>query len=89
MNPSENDLAAELIELIIDQMDININAALVNVDTPLFANGLELDSFAVVELITRMEARYGIEFQDSDFREENFESPRTLAGLLKRYLVMD
>ena len=50
--------------------------------TPLFEGGMELDSFAIVELITLIEKRYRFEFTDADLRPEHFADLRSLADLV-------
>ncbi|KKM93748.1 hypothetical protein LCGC14_1205230 [marine sediment metagenome] len=54
--------------------------------TPLFEGGLELDSFAVVDLVTRIETHFGIQLSDSDFLPENFTDIETLGGVVKTYV---
>ncbi len=46
---------------------------------------MELNSFAVVELIGLLEQRFHFEFQESDFREETFRDLQALAELIHRY----
>ncbi len=59
----------------------------VNLDTSLFEGGLELDSFAVVDLVSRIESHFAIQLSDNDFRPENFADIRTLGGVIATYLV--
>ena len=59
----------------------------VDLDTSLFEGGLELDSFAVVDLVSRIETHFGIQLNDSDFRPYNFADIRTLGGVIATYLV--
>ncbi|TGD74144.1 acyl carrier protein [Mangrovimicrobium sediminis] len=80
-------LAEELVAMICDTMDVTLDAANAGIDTPLFAGGFDLDSFAVVELITQLEERHNFEFDDGDFLEEHFATPRSLASLLETYLA--
>lgn len=54
--------------------------------TAVFEGGLELDSFAVVDLITRIETHFGIQLSDDDFRPENFTDLQTLGGLVQGYV---
>jgi acyl carrier protein len=83
----KDELAHALIGLLVETMDVNLPLDQVAPETPLFSGGLELDSFAVVELITEVENRYSIEFREEDFLEEHFQTPLTLAALLELYLV--
>ena len=55
--------------------------------TPLFNEGLGLDSFAAVELITLIERDFGVEFDVTDITPEHFGDVRALARLVERYLA--
>jgi acyl carrier protein len=80
-------LAQTLIDMLLETMDVNLPLEQITPTTPFFVGGMELDSFAVVELITEVEDRYRIEFREEDFLEEHFLTPLTLAALLEKYLV--
>jgi len=73
----------DVISLIV--RELKIDPSLITPETPLFDGGLELDSFAVVELITHVEATFGIQFSDDDFRPENFDDATKLAAVVARY----
>jgi len=55
--------------------------------TRLFDGGLKLDSFATVELISRIEEEYDFEFSDEDFIPENFVDLSTVCSLVETYLA--
>lgn len=75
----------DLIDLIV--AELKIDAARVRPDTPLFAGGLELDSFAVVDLVGKMEARFGFHLSDTDFAPENFADVQTLGRVVAAYVT--
>jgi len=72
-------------QLMLDKLAVRIPPAQFQARTPLFAGGLELNSFAVVELIGLLEQRFQFQFQESDFREESFRDLHSLAELINRY----
>lgn len=78
------DVSQELIDLLT--RDLKIDTSGVTADTPLFEGGLELDSFATVEIVTKIEAHFGIQLDDDDFAPENFKDFRTLSDVLQKYL---
>lgn len=78
-------ITQDLITLIVQ--DLKIDAARVTPGTPLFEGGLELDSFAVVDLVSRIENRFGFHLADSDFRPENFVDVGTLGRVVAGYMV--
>ncbi|SMY09268.1 acyl carrier protein [Flavimaricola marinus] len=74
-----------LIELI--STELKIDKETLGPKTAVFEGGLELDSFAVVDLITKVEARFDIQLSDDDFSMENFADLETLAGVIDRYVA--
>lgn len=75
----------DLIALIV--RELKIDAAQVAPALPFFEGGLELDSFAVVDLVSRIEAHFGFQLADADFRPENFVDVQTLGGVIARYVA--
>ena len=78
------DVSKELIDVLT--RDLKVDAADVNPETPLFEGGLDLDSFAVVEMVTKIETHFGIQVSDADFLPENFTNVKTLADVVLKYL---
>lgn len=78
------DVVQELTEIMTQKLKLPPSA--VEPETPLFEGGLELDSFAVVELVTTFETHFGIELADEDFAPENFKNLRVLSNVIEKYL---
>ncbi len=57
--------------------DLGVTVASLEPSTRLFEGGLELDSFTTVELLGRVEERFGVAFHDDDFAPERF----TIGGI--------
>jgi acyl carrier protein len=74
----------ELVALIVSEL--KLDAAKVTPVTPLFEGGLELDSFAVVDLVMRVESHFSIQLSDTDFLPENFTDLGTLGKLVDQYI---
>lgn len=72
----------ELVEMITRELKVEA----VSAETAIFEGGLELDSFALVDLVTRVENQFGIQLSDDDFRPENFADVKTLGGIVEGYL---
>ena len=75
----------DLIALIVREMKLTGPAPLPS--TPFFEGGLDLDSFAVVDLVSRIESHFGFHLEDGDFRPENFNDIATLASVVGRYIA--
>ncbi len=81
----ESTITDDLVALIV--RELKIDPAQIAPETPLFEGGLELDSFAVVDLISRIEAQFGFQLADADFSAENFTDIGTLSGVISRYVA--
>lgn len=79
------DIVDDLVALVARELKIDPESF--GPETPLFENGLELDSFAVVDLVTRVETHFGIQLSDADFRPENFTDFKTLGGVVEGYVT--
>ena len=71
--------------LIAEELDVSVPAGFAET-TPLFRGGVEMDSFAVVELIALIEAHFGIEFEIEDIRPEHFTDVNSVARLVEASL---
>ena len=70
--------------VIVQTLGIEDRAGTLNASTPLFGSMPELDSFAVVELATSLEQRFGFEIDGSEFTGEIFETVGSLAGFVEK-----
>jgi len=63
---------------IVKTLGIEHRAATLNAFTPLFGSMPELDSFAVVELVTSLEEQFGFEIDGNEITGEIFETVGSL-----------
>jgi acyl carrier protein len=79
--PAETDaLARELAELIVQALNLELSAADIDPDTPLYGEGLGLDSIDILEIALVVSKRYGVQLRaDSAQNEQIFRSLRRLA----------
>ena len=76
-SPSE----AELAHLIVDSLHLEIGAAEIAPEAPLFGEGLGLDSIDALELALAISRQYGIELKSDEERNRAiFGSLRSLAA---------
>lgn len=81
----EQDTQRQVVEVIFAHLPVRVRKADVDASTPLFGGrGLNLDSFAVVELIGLLEAHLDIQLLEEDFRTEYFQNIGTLCALIER-----
>ena len=69
---------------IIEQLNLaEVKPEEINQDSPLFGEGLGLDSIDALELIVLLEKHYGIKIQDPKDGKTIFQSLRTMAEYIK------
>ena len=64
----------QIRQLIGDILELGDRTETLSADTPLLGNLPELDSMAVVAVITELEQRFGIVVDDDDIGAETFEN---------------
>ncbi|MGH8328335.1 MAG: phosphopantetheine-binding protein [Steroidobacteraceae bacterium] len=73
-------LTRELAELIVQALNLELSAAEIDPDTPLYGEGLGLDSIDILEIALVVSKRYGVQLRaDSAENERIFRSLRRLA----------
>ncbi|MCP4702038.1 MAG: acyl carrier protein [Gammaproteobacteria bacterium] len=76
---SVNTIMDGLKDIISQELDANIAREEIGDDTPLFEEGLGLDSVTLVELIALVEKKFGINFSDDELYPEAFSTIKVLA----------
>lgn len=78
--PDTDTLTRELAELIVQALNLELSAASINADAPLYGEGLGLDSIDILEIALVVSKRYGVQLRaDSAENEQIFRSLRRLA----------
>lgn len=73
----------EVAELIITCLNLEVTAADIGLDDPLYGDGLGLDSIDVLEIALVISKRYGLQLRaDGDNNEHIFKSLRNLADYI-------
>lgn len=80
------ELIAKLKQEVIAQLNLeDITPDDINEDSPLFGEGLGLDSIDALELIVLLEKNYGIKIEDPKDGKKIFYSIRTLAEYITKH----
>jgi acyl carrier protein len=79
---SQETVINRLKDIISQELDANITREEIGNDTPLFEEGLGLDSVVLVELISLVEKEFGIKFSDDELRPESFSTVKVLADVV-------
>ena len=73
--------------LLVETLGIEDRANTITSSTALFGSLPELDSLAVVELVTAIEDHFGIVVDDSEFTGDTFETLGSLAAFVDQRRV--
>ena len=76
------DLTNEIVQVLAEVLGLHDRSAAFERDTPLLGAVAELDSMAVVTLITRIEDRFGIVVDDDDIDGATFATVGTLVDFV-------
>lgn len=76
-------LKTELKTLIVETLNLNdVDPTSIEDDQPLFEEGLGLDSIDALELVLKLEKRYGIKITNSEQSRHALASVNTLASFI-------
>jgi acyl carrier protein len=81
------DVTQEVLRVLDEVLSLNGRALAYTRDTHLLGAIPELDSMAVVSLITTLEERFGITFEDDDIDGETFVSVGSLVDFMNAKLA--
>lgn len=76
----------QLKKILAEDMDINLQIDEITDDLALLDGGLALDSILLIELITLIESKLDLAFDDADLRVKTFTRLDILAELVSRKL---
>jgi acyl carrier protein len=82
----ENRIEDEIKKAIIDAMEADIDVGDINDDDYLLAGGYNFDSIMIIETVMRLEAAFGVVFEDNELIPEVFTSVKTIANLIRTKL---
>jgi acyl carrier protein len=81
-----DELIDKLKKEVIEQLNLeDITPENINPDSPLFGEGLGLDSIDALELIVLLEKNYGIKIEDPKDGKKIFHSIRTMAEYITEH----
>lgn len=75
----------EVRDVVVDALGIHDRADTLTESTPLLGGMPEFDSLAVVEVITVIETRFGIDVDDLDLTGEVFETLGSLSSFVDEH----
>ena len=82
-------LNLELKHAIVRALRLPIDPTDIGDDTPLFGEGLGLDSIDVLELVLELERSFGVQIQDEQTGMDVLQSINTIAVFVQRQRAND
>ena len=79
-------VAEDIKTMLADVLSLGARKSQLNESTPLLGSIPELDSMAVVNIITAMEDRFGISVSDDEISADTFATLGSLVGFVERKL---
>lgn len=73
--------------IIVEDLDVDLAYEDLDETVPLFQDGLALDSVLLVELISLIELRFGIELRDEALNMETFRNLQSVARVVREQLA--
>ena len=84
MADSDDALKAELKQALVRALRLPMAPGEIGDDTPLFGEGLGLDSIDVLELVLELERSFGVQIRDEQTGAEVLRSIDTVAAFVVR-----
>lgn len=79
-------LQREVAELIVQALNLDVAAADINADDPLYGDGLGLDSIDILEIALVISKHYGLQLKaEGDENHRIFSSLRSLADYISSH----
>jgi acyl carrier protein len=73
--------------IVAEDLDVNLSYEEIDDMVPLFEEGLALDSVILVELISFIEKRFGIELREDVLNMETFHNLQSVARVIREHLA--
>lgn len=83
----QDEVLAGIKHIVAEDLDLNLAYDSLEETMPLFEGGLALDSVILVELISFIEKRFGIELRDDVLNMETFRDLRSVAQVVREHMA--
>lgn len=77
-------ITSRLKNIIANDLDINVDIDSIQDDASLLEDGIGLDSVAVMEFISIIEQKFGLEFSDDELNLEPFKDLQVLSEFIAK-----
>lgn len=84
---SDQAVLEKVKQIVVEDLDLDLTYEELDETIPLFEEGLALDSVILVELISFIEKRFGIELGDDALNTETFRNLRSIAQVIQTQMA--
>jgi acyl carrier protein len=84
---TSDQVVEQVKRIVVEDLDVNLSYEELDETVPLFEEGLGLDSVVLVELISFIEKRFGIELREDTLTAETFVNLRSVAAVISEQLA--
>jgi acyl carrier protein len=78
-----NDLKAQIRQLLVDSLMLQLKPEEIADDISLFGEGLGLDSVDALQLVVALEKTFGLKIKDADMAREVLKNVNTIAAAVE------
>jgi len=84
---SSEQVIEKIKRIVVEDLDVNLKYDDLDETTPLFEEGLGLDSVVLVELISFIEKRFNIQLGDEALNMDTFKNLRSVAQVVSQQMA--
>lgn len=84
---SDQVVLEKIKQIVVEDLDLDLTYEELDETVPLFEEGLALDSVILVEMISFIEKRFGIELGDDALNMETFKNLRSIAQVIQTQMA--
>jgi acyl carrier protein len=84
VSPGTPTLEERIRDLLVRRLKLEMRPQDIDLDSPIFGEGLGLDSIDALELVVGLEQEFSIQIPDADLGKRVFASIRSIADYVRR-----
>ena len=83
--PDANELKAQIREMLIQNLMLQVSAEEITDETPLFGEGLGLDSVDALQIVVALDKQFGLKIKDPEVAKQVLQNVNTIAAALEQH----
>ena len=83
--PDAEELKAQIREMLIQNLMLQVSAEEITDATPLFGEGLGLDSVDALQIVVALDKQFGLKIKDPEVAKQVLQNVNTIAAALEEH----